>query len=148
MTNARSSVGYLAQRFALYTDLTVQENLAFFGAVRGLARSALQARTTELLGFVGLAGFENRPAGQLSGGMKQKLGLACAIVHTPRVLLLDEPTAGRFSKPASPTKPSTSPLSTLKVTSSTAEKLPNFLVSPRSAMAVVRITIYARRAAR
>lgn len=91
---ARSSVGYLAQRFALYTDLTVQENLAFFGAVRGLARSALQARTTELLGFVGLAGFENRPAGQLSGGMKQKLGLACAIVHTPRVLLLDEPTAG------------------------------------------------------
>jgi ABC-2 type transport system ATP-binding protein len=72
----------------------VHENLAFFGAVRGLARSALQARTTELLGFVGLAGFENRPAGQLSGGMKQKLGLACAIVHTPRVLLLDEPTAG------------------------------------------------------
>lgn len=91
---ARSSAGYLAQRFALYTDLTVQENLAFFAAVRGMPRSAVQARITELLGFVNLAGFENRLAGQLSGGMKQKLGLACAIVHAPTVLLLDEPTAG------------------------------------------------------
>lgn len=91
---ARSTVGYLAQRFALYTDLTVQENLAFFGSVRGMPSSAVQRRTTELLGFVGLAGFENRLAGQLSGGMKQKLGLACAIVHAPSVLLLDEPTAG------------------------------------------------------
>lgn len=91
---ARSSAGYLAQRFALYTDLTVQENLAFFAAVRGMPPGAVQARITELLGFVNLAGFENRLAGQLSGGMKQKLGLACAIVHAPTVLLLDEPTAG------------------------------------------------------
>ncbi|MDA0698792.1 MAG: ABC transporter ATP-binding protein [Chloroflexi bacterium] len=91
---ARSSVGYLAQRFALYTDLSVHENLAFFAAVRGMPPSAMQTRIAELLGFVGLAGFENRLAGQLSGGMKQKLGLACAIVHAPKVLLLDEPTAG------------------------------------------------------
>ena len=91
---ARSTAGYLAQRFALYTDLSVHENLSFFAAVRGMPASAVQARITELLGFVSLAGFEHRLAGQLSGGMKQKLGLACAIVHSPKVLLLDEPTAG------------------------------------------------------
>lgn len=91
---ARTSVGYLAQRFALYTDLSVHENLAFFATVRGMPASAVHARIADLLSFVGLAGFENRLAGQLSGGMKQKLGLACAVVHAPKVLLLDEPTAG------------------------------------------------------
>ncbi|MCC7358684.1 MAG: ABC transporter ATP-binding protein [Anaerolineales bacterium] len=91
---ARAQVGYLAQRFSLYGDLTVLENLTFFGQVRGLGGAALAARTRELLAFVGLTGFEARRAEQLSGGMKQKLGLACALVHRPRVLLLDEPTGG------------------------------------------------------
>ena len=87
-------VGYLAQRFSLYGELTVEENLSFFGTVRGVSGAALSARSAELLGFVGLTGFEKRLAGQLSGGMKQKLGLACALVHRPRLLLLDEPTGG------------------------------------------------------
>jgi ABC-2 type transport system ATP-binding protein len=91
---ARAAVGYLAQRFSLYTDLTVAENLRFFGQVREVSRSDLDRRAAELLAFVGLGGFEGRLAGQLSGGMKQKLGLACALIHQPRVLLLDEPTAG------------------------------------------------------
>lgn len=91
---ARSAIGYLPQRFSLYGDLTVYENLAFFGAVRGIDRKILPGRAGELLGFVGLAGFEDRLASQLSGGMKQKLGLACALIHRPPLLLLDEPTGG------------------------------------------------------
>ena len=91
---ARSAVGYLPQRFSLYHDLTVYENLAFFGAVRGIDGKTLPGRARELLGFVGLAGIEDRLAGALSGGMKQKLGLACALIHRPPLLLLDEPTGG------------------------------------------------------
>lgn len=91
---ARAGLGYLAQRFSLYGDLTALENLRFFGQVRGVSRSAIDGRAAELLRFVGLAGFEDRRADQLSGGMKQKLGLACALVHQPTVLLLDEPTGG------------------------------------------------------
>lgn len=91
---ARSSIGYLAQRFSLYGDLTVLENLRFFAEVRGLRPARFRARADELLGFVGLAGFEGRRAEHLSGGMRQKLGLACALVHEPVVLLLDEPTGG------------------------------------------------------
>jgi ABC-2 type transport system ATP-binding protein len=91
---ARASVGYLAQRFSLYGDLTVLENLRFFAQVRGIREAAFAGRARELLGFVGLDGFEGRLADHLSGGMKQKLGLACALVHEPPVLLLDEPTAG------------------------------------------------------
>ncbi len=91
---ARAMVGYLAQRFSLYADLTAFENLRFFGEVRSMKGAALEARATELLKFVGLGGFETRLAGNLSGGMKQKLGLATALVHRPKVLLLDEPTAG------------------------------------------------------
>jgi ABC-2 type transport system ATP-binding protein len=91
---ALNNVGYLAQRFSLYEDLTVQENLSFFGTVRSVRHADMRARSAELLRFVGLSGFEGRLAGQLSGGMKQKLGLACALVHRPRLLLLDEPTTG------------------------------------------------------
>jgi ABC-2 type transport system ATP-binding protein len=91
---ARQAIGYLAQRFSLYADLTVAENLRFFGEARGIAGARLATRAEELLAFVGLTGFEGRRAEHLSGGMKQKLGLACALVHEPHVLLLDEPTAG------------------------------------------------------
>ena len=91
---ARAGLGYLAQRFSLYGDLTAVENLRFFGQVRGVSGAALDRRAAELLKFVGLAGFETRRGDQLSGGMKQKLGLACALVHQPKVLLLDEPTGG------------------------------------------------------
>jgi ABC-2 type transport system ATP-binding protein len=91
---ARVGLGYLAQRFSLYGDLTVIENLRFFGQVRGMGGAVIERRAEELLKFVGLGGFEQRRADQLSGGMRQKLGLACALVHQPKVLLLDEPTGG------------------------------------------------------
>jgi ABC-2 type transport system ATP-binding protein len=91
---ARAGLGYLAQRFSLYGDLTTFENLRFFGEVRGVRGAAFEKRAAELFAFVGLTGFEKRRADQLSGGMKQKLGLACALVHRPNVLLLDEPTGG------------------------------------------------------
>ncbi len=92
--DARSQVGYLSQRFSLYEDLTVLENIRFFAEVRGLRPNEWLPRCMEILQFVGLAGFKDRRAGQLSGGMKQKLGLASALVTRPRILLLDEPTTG------------------------------------------------------
>jgi ABC-2 type transport system ATP-binding protein len=92
--DARSQLGYLSQRFSLYEDLTVLENIRFFAEVRGLRSDEWLPRCMEILAFVGLDQFKERRASQLSGGMKQKLGLASALVTRPRVLLLDEPTTG------------------------------------------------------
>lgn len=91
---ARARLGYLSQRFSLYEDLTVLENIRFFAETRGLPAGEWRPRCESLLAFVGLADFARRRAGKLSGGMKQKLGLAAALVHRPAVILLDEPTTG------------------------------------------------------
>jgi ABC-2 type transport system ATP-binding protein len=90
----RRVIGYMSQRFGLYADLTVLENIHFYADIYGVPRRERDAAVDRLLGFSQLLPFKARLAGQLSGGMKQKLGLACALVHTPRVLLLDEPTNG------------------------------------------------------
>jgi ABC-2 type transport system ATP-binding protein len=90
----RSHVSYMPQRFGLYEDLTVDENIAFFADLFGIRRKERDERAERLLAASGMTPFRKRRAGQLSGGMKQKLGLTCSLIHTPKVLLLDEPTAG------------------------------------------------------
>ncbi|MCB1354482.1 MAG: ABC transporter ATP-binding protein [Rhodobacteraceae bacterium] len=90
----RAALGYMPQRFGLYEDLSVIENLTLHAELRGLPPAEHDARLAELLDFTDLARFKPRLAGQLSGGMKQKLGLACAMVRAPKLLLLDEPGVG------------------------------------------------------
>jgi ABC-2 type transport system ATP-binding protein len=91
-----ASIGYLSQRFSLYGDLSIDENIAFFAEIHGLRMSdpAIQARRTRLLELTQLARFRDRTAEKLSGGMKQKLALACTLVHEPQMIFLDEPTTG------------------------------------------------------
>jgi ABC-2 type transport system ATP-binding protein len=90
----KDEIGYMSQRFGLYPDLTVMENIEFYADIYGVPRTGLREKTDRLLAFSNLTPFRRRLAGNLSGGMKQKLALACALIHTPRVLLLDEPTNG------------------------------------------------------
>lgn len=92
--NIKERIGYMSQRFGLYEDLTVMENIDFYADLYGVPLKERPARTERLLSFSNLAPFKERLAGNLSGGMKQKLGLACALIHTPEVLFLDEPTGG------------------------------------------------------
>ncbi len=90
----RSSIGYMPQRFSLYQDLTVEENLKFFGDLFKVERSVQKEYMKKLYGFSRLEPFKKRRAGNLSGGMKQKLALSCMLMHEPKVIVLDEPTFG------------------------------------------------------
>jgi ABC-2 type transport system ATP-binding protein len=90
----RRKTGYMSQRFSLYNDLTVVENLQFYGRVYGLRNSALKDRIGELLDWSGLGEQSRIPAGELGGGLRQRLAFACAILHRPALLLLDEATSG------------------------------------------------------
>ena len=87
-------IGYMSQRFSLYDDLTVEENIRFFGGVYGLSRTALSARLPETVRMAGLEGKERVLARELSGGWKQRLALGCALLHRPGIVFLDEPTGG------------------------------------------------------
>lgn len=90
----KENLAYMPQRFGLYEDLTVEENIYFFGRLFGLSRREIKNRIPALYNFSRLGPFSDRLAGKLSGGMKQKLGLACCLVHSPQLILLDEPTNG------------------------------------------------------
>ncbi len=91
---AKRSLSYMPQRFGLYEDLTVDENIRFYSDLFGVRRAERVARSGQLLEAAGMSEFRTRMAGELSGGMKQKLGLVCALIHRPKVILLDEPTTG------------------------------------------------------
>lgn len=93
-TAVSNDIGYMSQRFGLYSDLTVAENIHFYADIYGVPLRGREEKIEQLLSFSNMTPFKKRLAGNLSGGMKQKLGLACALIHTPKVLFLDEPTNG------------------------------------------------------
>ncbi|MEI6166855.1 MAG: ABC transporter ATP-binding protein [bacterium] len=90
----RENIGYMSQKFSLYKDLTVVENICFFGGVYGLDGSELRHQMDTVIAMAGLAGLEHRLTGVLSGALQQRLALGCAILHSPPILFLDEPTSG------------------------------------------------------
>jgi len=94
LVEVQQDIGYMSQRFGLYQDLTVAENIRFYADLFGVSGAEYRTRSERLLAFSGMAPFTERLAGRLSGGMKQKLGLCCALIHKPKLLLLDEPTNG------------------------------------------------------
>ncbi len=92
--SAKHRLSYMPQRFGLYEELTVDENIRFYARIFGVRAADRDEHAARLLDAAGMSQFRDRPAGKLSGGMKQKLGLICALIHTPEVILLDEPTNG------------------------------------------------------
>jgi ABC-2 type transport system ATP-binding protein len=92
--DVKEEIGYMSQRFGLYPDLTVEENIHFYADIFEVPKKGRDEKIKELLSFSNLTPFKKRQAGKLSGGMKQKLGLVCTLIHTPKVLFLDEPTGG------------------------------------------------------
>lgn len=90
----KQRIGYMSQKFSLYEDLTVEENLEFYAGIYGITGQKLQQRKRELIEMAGLTGREKQLSGSLSGGWKQRLALSCALLHQPELLILDEPTAG------------------------------------------------------
>ena len=91
---ARHALSYMPQRFGLYEELTVDENIRFYADLFGVKKADRNTRSSQLLKAAGISEFRSRAAGKLSGGMKQKLGLVCALIHWPKAILLDEPTTG------------------------------------------------------